>query len=178
MICIKSWLSRMAIKEHKRWLPKEVLLMKSIVCSMIGKMILIKSSLTFTKYSGTMLIENYVKHLTIIQKKFRESPNFKKNKGNLLRNKINSNKQTETIAKLKERHNVISQEKALLIVCVIVVPVLYFTRAKQLLLSCLLLILREMNSISGRQPEENYTKVLTNYKHQNQLDQGINHPGH
>ena len=37
---------------------------------MNGKKILIKSSLTVTKYFETMLIENYVKHLTIIPNNF------------------------------------------------------------------------------------------------------------
>ena len=47
-----------------------VSLMKSIMYSMNGKKILIKSSSTVTKYLETMLTENCVKHLTIIQNNF------------------------------------------------------------------------------------------------------------
>ena len=56
------------------------------------------------------LIETYVQHLTIIQNKFSRISPFQKNIGNLFK-KINSNKQTEKIAKLKEGHNAISVEK-------------------------------------------------------------------
>ena len=77
-------------KEHKKGYQKNcvVSLMKSIVFSMNGKKILIKSSLTVTKYLKTMLIENYVKHLTIIQKKFSRISQLHKNNGNLSRTKL------------------------------------------------------------------------------------------
>ena len=76
-------------KEHKNGYQKNcvVFLMKSIVYSMNGKKILIKSSLTVTKYLETMLIENCVKHLTIIQNNFSRISQLQKNNGNLSRTK-------------------------------------------------------------------------------------------
>ena len=65
-----------------------VSLMKSIVYSMNGKKIIIKSSLTVTKYLGTILIENYVKHLTIIQNNFSRIFQLQKNNGNLSRTNL------------------------------------------------------------------------------------------
>ena len=59
-----------------------------------------------------MLIEIYVKHLTII-KKISENLPTSKEQWKFIKNKINSNKQTEKITKLKEGHNVISNEKSI-----------------------------------------------------------------
>ena len=126
-----------------------VSLMKSIVYSMNGKKIPIKSSLTVTKYLETMLIENCVKHLTIIPNNFSRISQLQKNNGNLSRKLTQTN--TEKIAKLKEGHNVISDEKSIancLNNCFARLGL--YKGEKKLLLSCLLLILREMNSISGQ----------------------------
>ena len=88
-------------KEHKNGYQKNcvVSLMKSIVYSMNGKKILIKSSLTVTKYLETMFIENYVKHLTIIQNNFSRISQLQKNNGNLSKTKltqINSQKKFQS----------------------------------------------------------------------------------
>ena len=57
-----------------------------------------------------MLIEIYVKQLTIIQQ-FFENLTTSKEQWKFIKNKINSNKQTEKIPKLKEGHKVTSDEK-------------------------------------------------------------------
>ena len=104
-------------KENKKWLSKQLRSLineKHRVLNEWKKDILIKSSLTVTKYLETMLIENCVKHLTIIPKNFSRISQLQKNNGNLSRTKITqTNKQTEKIAKLKEGHNVISDEKSI-----------------------------------------------------------------
>ena len=87
--------------------------MKSIVYSMNGKKILIKSSLTVTKYLEAMLIENCVKRLTIIPNNFSRISQLQKGQWKFIKNKINSNKQSEKNAKLKEGHNLISDEKSI-----------------------------------------------------------------
>ena len=61
---------------------------KNIVYPMNGKKILIKSSLTVAKYLKTMLIENCVKHLTIIQNNFSRISQLQKNNGNISRTKL------------------------------------------------------------------------------------------
>ena len=78
---------------------------------MNGKKILIKSSLTVTKYLETMLKENYVKHLTIINNNFSRISQLQKNNGTLSRTKLTPINRQKKIPKLKERHNVISDEK-------------------------------------------------------------------
>ena len=89
--------------------------------------------------------------------------------------KQNNSKQTDRKknAKLKDGHNVISDEKALLTVRINVLLVLHFRTVKNLILRCLLLFLREINSISSRSLEEKYTNLLTNYQHKKQLNHGI-----
>ena len=83
-------LKNIEVKRTKNGYQKNcvVSLMKSIVYSMIGKKILIKSSLTVTKYLETMLIENCVKHLTIIPNNFLRISQLQKNNGNLSRTKL------------------------------------------------------------------------------------------
>ena len=86
--------------------------MKSVVFPMNGKNILIKSCSRVTKYWETMYIENYVKPLTIIQNNFSRISQLQKNNGSLSKTKL-TQITGRKIAKLKDFHNVISNEKSI-----------------------------------------------------------------
>ena len=102
-------------KEHKKWLSKEL---RSLINE---KHRVFKE---WKKYPNQELFNSYKVRRNNVNRKLRkasddytkqffENSPTSKEQWKFIKNKINSNKQTEKIAKLKEGHNVISDEKSI-----------------------------------------------------------------
>ena len=105
-------------KEHKKWLSKELR-------SLINEKHRVFNE--WKKYSNQELFNSYKVLRNNVDRKLREaSDDYTKNffenlptskeQWKFIKNKINSNKQTEKIAKLEEGYNEYQMKKALLIV--------------------------------------------------------------
>ena len=149
-------------KERNKWLSKNCVfsLMKSILYSMNRKKDPNQELFNSYKVIRNNVNKRLRKSSDDYTKHFFENLPTSEEQWKFIKNKINSNKPTEKIPKLKECHTVISDEKSIANCLNNCFARLGFYKGKIIAPKLPAFNLREMNSISGRYPEENYTKLF------------------